>query len=70
MVTIVIGIAAGIYTSNYLSKLKVSDVLKNTTFLGKKRTYIRFCTHNYSINHLLFICVKYTNNSLTISICS
>ena len=39
--TIFIGIASGIYTSAYLSGLKVSDVLKNTTKTGKKKTLLR-----------------------------
>ncbi len=39
--TIFIGIASGIYTSAYLSRLKVNDVLKNTIQTGKKKPVIR-----------------------------
>ena len=40
-ITVFIGIASGIYTSTYLSGLRVSDVLKNTLQTGKKRTILR-----------------------------
>jgi putative ABC transport system permease protein len=39
--TISIGIASGIYTSNYLSGLKVIDILKNTTHFGKRNQFFR-----------------------------
>src|SRR5690606_30014210 len=39
--TIFIGIASGIYTSAYLSRLKVMDVLRNTTNSGKRKQYFR-----------------------------
>jgi len=41
LLTVLIGIASGIYTSSYLSKLKVLDVLKNTTLTGKRKQYLR-----------------------------
>ena len=39
--TIIIGIASGIYTSGYLSGLKVLDILKNTTQSGKRKLILR-----------------------------
>ena len=36
-----IGVASGIYTSSYLSKLKVLDILKNTIHSGKNRFIFR-----------------------------
>ena len=39
--TIFIGLASGIYTSSYLSRLKVMDVLRNTTNSGKKKQFFR-----------------------------
>lgn len=36
-----IGIASGLYTSAYLSRLKVMDVLKNTTISGKRKQIFR-----------------------------
>jgi putative ABC transport system permease protein len=39
--TIIIGIASGIYTSAYLSRLKVLDILKNTMYFGKRKHFIR-----------------------------
>ena len=39
--TIFIGIASGIYTSAYLSRLKVMDVLKNATNTGNRRQFVR-----------------------------
>jgi putative ABC transport system permease protein len=39
--TIFIGIASGIYTSAYLSRLKVMDVLKNATNSGKRKHIFR-----------------------------
>jgi putative ABC transport system permease protein len=41
VLTIFIGIASGIYTSTYLSGLKVMDILKNSTNLGKRKQYFR-----------------------------
>lgn len=38
---IFIGITSGIYTSTYLSRLKVLDILKNTIQFGKRRQYFR-----------------------------
>jgi putative ABC transport system permease protein len=40
-VTVFIGIASGMYTSRYLSGLRVIEVLKNTLQTGKKRTILR-----------------------------
>ena len=39
--TILIGLASGIYTSAYLSRLKVMDVLRNTTNSGKRKQFFR-----------------------------
>ena len=39
--TLLIGIASGIYTSGYLSGLKVLDILKNTTQSGEKKLFLR-----------------------------
>ncbi len=39
--TILIGIASGLYTSTYLSRLKVLDILKNTTYSGKRKILFR-----------------------------
>jgi putative ABC transport system permease protein len=39
--TIIIGIASGFYTSSYLSRLKVIDILKNTLQSGKRKQYFR-----------------------------
>lgn len=36
-----IGIASGLYTSSYLSRLKVIDVLRNTTISGKRKQVFR-----------------------------
>jgi putative ABC transport system permease protein len=39
--TILIGIASGLYTSTYLSKLRVLDILKNVTYTGKRKILLR-----------------------------
>lgn len=39
--TISIGIASGIYTSHYLSRLKVIDIFKNATHFGKRKQFFR-----------------------------
>ena len=39
--TVFIGIASGIYTSSYLSNLKIIDILKNITKTGKKKILFR-----------------------------
>ncbi len=39
--TIIIGIVSGFYTSSYLSRLKVMDILKNTFQSGKGKQYFR-----------------------------
>lgn len=39
--TIFIGVASGIYSSYYLSGLKVTDILKNTISLGKRKQFFR-----------------------------
>jgi putative ABC transport system permease protein len=41
LLTIFIGIASGIYTSAYLSRLKVLDILKNSTSPGKRKLLFR-----------------------------
>ncbi len=40
-VTIIIGVASGIYTSSYLSRLKVISILNNTMYLGKRKQFLR-----------------------------
>jgi putative ABC transport system permease protein len=39
--TIIIGIASGLYTSFYLSGLNIIDIFRNQTFLGKKKQLFR-----------------------------
>ncbi|HAH24546.1 MAG TPA: hypothetical protein DCL77_12480 [Prolixibacteraceae bacterium] len=39
--TLFIGLASGIYTSAYLSRLKVMDVLRNTPMSGKSKQFFR-----------------------------
>jgi len=41
ILTIVIGIASGMYASSYLARLKVLDVLKNTIHFGKRKQFFR-----------------------------
>ena len=41
LVTIVIGFLSGIYTSSYLSRLKVMDILKNVIQTGKTKQMVR-----------------------------
>lgn len=41
LLTILIGAASGVYTSSYLSRLKVLDVLKNTLHSGKSKFVFR-----------------------------
>jgi putative ABC transport system permease protein len=40
--TLLIGIASGIYTSAYLSRLTVLDILKNSFHSGKRKIFIRY----------------------------
>ena len=40
-VTILIGFISGLYTSSYLSRLEVNNVLKNPVQSGKKRQFVR-----------------------------
>src|SRR5664280_2779965 len=39
--TIIIGVVSGLYTSSYLSSLKVIDIVKNTTSSGKRKQFFR-----------------------------
>lgn len=39
--TVFIGLISGIYTSYYLSRMKVMDVLKNGSYTGKRKQYFR-----------------------------
>ncbi len=39
--TIIIGVVSGLYTSSYLSGLKIIDILKNTLGSGKRKQYFR-----------------------------
>jgi putative ABC transport system permease protein len=41
IVTVLIGFLSGIYTSSYLSRLKVMDILKNVIQTGRKRQIVR-----------------------------
>jgi putative ABC transport system permease protein len=41
ILTVLLGIASGLYTSTYLSGLKVLDILKNVTYTGKKKLFFR-----------------------------
>ncbi len=41
ILTILIGISSGLYTSTYLSRLKVLDIVKNATYTGKRKIFIR-----------------------------
>ncbi len=40
-ITLIIGLASGIYTSYYLSGLKVMDILRNTLYSGKSKLLFR-----------------------------
>jgi putative ABC transport system permease protein len=42
LLTIVIGFASGFYTSSYMSKLNVMDIIKNSTVSGRKKSVVRF----------------------------
>jgi len=39
--TILIGIASGIYTSTFLSRLKVLEIIKNSSLSGKRKSFFR-----------------------------
>jgi putative ABC transport system permease protein len=41
ILTIFIGFLSGIYTSTFLSRLNVLDIVKNSTLSGKRRSFIR-----------------------------
>jgi len=41
-ITLCIGLASGLYTSSYMARLKVINILKNTIHSGKGRKYYRF----------------------------
>jgi len=41
VLTVLIGIASGIYTSAYLSRLNALDILKNTMHLGNRKLVVR-----------------------------
>jgi putative ABC transport system permease protein len=41
LLTVVIGIASGLYTSSYLSKLNIVSILKNSSVAGKRKSYLR-----------------------------
>lgn len=51
--TLFIGITSGLYTSSYLSKIKVIDILKNSTHSGKRKSAIRFAL---IVVHLVIFC--------------
>ncbi len=39
--TVIIGIISGLYTSSYLSRLKVVDIIKSTAYTGKRKQFLR-----------------------------
>jgi putative ABC transport system permease protein len=39
--TLIIGVASGLYTSFYLSRLNIIDIFRNLTFLGKRKQLFR-----------------------------
>lgn len=39
--TVIIGIISGLYTSSYLSGLKVVDIIKSSAYTGRRKQYIR-----------------------------
>lgn len=39
--TVIIGIISGLYTSSYLSNLKVVDIIKSSAYTGRRKQYIR-----------------------------
>lgn len=41
LLTVLIGAASGLYTSSYLSRLKVLDILKNIAGTGRTKAYVR-----------------------------
>ncbi len=41
MLTVIIGLASGLYASSYLSRMKVLDVLKQQVSFGRKRRFFR-----------------------------
>jgi putative ABC transport system permease protein len=63
VLTIFIGIASGLYTSAYLSRLKVVDVLKNAIQKGNKRQAIR----SFLIVIQLIIFCSFVSGTLIIS---
>ena len=52
IITILIGISSGLYTSTYLSKLQVLDIMKNTINTGKKK--VRFRSAMIIVQLLIF----------------
>jgi putative ABC transport system permease protein len=42
LLTVTIGFASGLYTSSYLSRLNVINILKNTAVSGKRKSVLRF----------------------------
>lgn len=63
VLTIFIGIASGLYTSAYLSRLKVVDILKNSIQKGNKRQAIR----SFLIVIQLIIFCSFVSGTLIIS---
>jgi putative ABC transport system permease protein len=39
--TIIIGVVSGLYTSSYLSRLKIIDILKSTLHTGRRKQFLR-----------------------------
>jgi putative ABC transport system permease protein len=60
--TLIIGIASGLYTSFYLSGLNIIDIFRNLTFLGKRKQLFR---SSFIIAELIIFC-SFISSSLII----
>jgi putative ABC transport system permease protein len=41
VITVIIGVISGLYTSSYLSRLNVVDIIKNSVYSGKRKQFFR-----------------------------
>jgi putative ABC transport system permease protein len=41
--TVIIGVISGLYTSSYLSRLKIVDIVKSTALRGKRKQFLLNC---------------------------
>lgn len=41
VITVIIGVISGLYTSSYLSRLKVVDIIKSSAYSGKRKQFFR-----------------------------